>query len=109
MCAEQCFENEKTKEELKRLGVKKVYVRRGESTGTKNIETELKTQNIEIDRIQGATRELTALAIAERLDKIKDISEIAVVNGTKGLADAVSIAAVAADKDMWVILPSAAS
>ena len=96
--------NEKTKEELKRLGVKKVYVIGGENTLTKNIETELKTQNIEIDRIQGATRELTALAIAERLDKIKDISEIAVVNGTKGLADAVSIAAVAADKDMAIIL-----
>ena len=96
--------NEKTKEELKRLGVKKVYVIGGENTLTKNIETELKAQNIEIDRIQGATRELTALAIAERLDKIKDISEIAVVNGTKGLADAVSIAAVAADKDMAIIL-----
>ena len=96
--------NEKTKEELKRLGVKKVYVIGGENTLTKNIETELKALNIEIDRIQGATRELTALAIAERLDKIKDISEIAVVNGTKGLADAVSIAAVAADKDMAIIL-----
>lgn len=96
--------NEKTKEELKRLGVKKVYVIGGENTLTKNIETELKTQNIEIDRIQGATRELTALEIAERLDKIKDISEIAVVNGYTGLADAVSIAAVAADKDMAIIL-----
>lgn len=96
--------NEKTKEELKRLGVKKVYVIGGENTLTKNIETELKALNIEIDRIQGATRELTALEIADRLDKIKDISEIAVVNGTKGLADAVSIAAVAADKDMAIIL-----
>ena len=96
--------NEKTKEELKRLGVKKVYVIGGENTLTKNIETELKALNIEIDRIQGATRELTALAIAERLDKIKDISEIAVVNGYTGLADAVSIAAVAADKDMAIIL-----
>ena len=96
--------DERTKAELKRLGVKKVYLIGGEAVLSKNIETELKAENLEIDRIQGATRELTALAIADRLDKIKDISEIAVVNGYTGLADAVSIAAVAADKDMAIIL-----
>lgn len=96
--------DEKTKAELKRLGVKKVYIIGGENTLTKNVETELKSHNIQTDRIQGATRELTSLEIAKRLDKIKPISEIAVVNGTTGLADAVSIAAVAADKDMAIIL-----
>ena len=96
--------DERTKAELKRLGVKKVYLIGGEAVLSKNIETELKAENLEIDRIQGATRELTALEIADRLDKIKDISEIAVVNGYTGLADAVSIATVAADKDMAIIL-----
>ena len=96
--------DERTQTELKRLGVKKVYLIGGEDVLSTNIETELKSQNIEIDRIQGATRELTALEIANRLDKIKDISEIAVVNGTTGLADAVSIAAVAAREDMAIIL-----
>ena len=96
--------DEKTKAELKRLGVKKVYIIGGENTLTKNVETELKAQNIQIDRIQGATRELTSLEVAKRLDAIKPISEIAVVNWTTGLSDAVSIAAVAADKDMAIIL-----
>ena len=96
--------DERTKTELKRLGVKKVYIIGGEDVLTNNVENDLKAQNIEIDRIQGATRELTALEIAKRLDKIKPISEIAVVNGTTGLSDAVSIAAVAADKDMAIIL-----
>lgn len=96
--------DERTNSELKRLGVKKVYLIGGEAVLSTNIETELKAQNIEIDRIQGQTRELTALEIAKRLDKIKDISEIAVVNGTTGLADAVSIAAVSAEKDMAIIL-----
>ncbi len=96
--------DERTKAELKRLGVKKVYIIGGEDVLTKTVEAELKAQNIQIDRIQGDTRELTALEIAKRLDKIKHISEIAVVNGTTGLSDAVSIAAVAADKDMAIIL-----
>ena len=96
--------NEKTKAELKRLGVKKVYIIGGVGTLTENVENLLKAEKLEVDRIQGDTRELTALEIAKRLDQIKDIEEIAVVNGRTGLADAVSIAAAAADKDMAIIL-----
>ncbi|MCJ0400854.1 cell wall-binding protein Cwp14, partial [Clostridioides difficile] len=45
-----------------------------------------------------------ALSIAKKIEGLKDISEIAVVNGYTGLADAVSIASVAATNGM-VILP----
>ena len=67
--------NEKTKAELKRLGVKKVYIIGGVGTLTENVENLLKAEKLEVDRIQGDTRELTALEIAKRLDQIKDIEE----------------------------------
>ena len=88
--------NEKTAEELNRLGVTKVYLIGGEAVLNKNIETELvENKKLQVERISGDTRELTALEIAKKLNDIKKVSEIAVVNGTKGLADAVSIAATA--------------
>ena len=68
------------------------------------IENDLKALNIKVDRVKGATREETALEIAKRLDGIKDVSEIAVVNGVTGLADAVSVAAAAAERNMPILL-----
>ncbi|MGL6107501.1 cell wall-binding repeat-containing protein [Romboutsia sp.] len=96
--------DDRTKAELKRLRVSKVYLIGGETVLSENLEKQLKEQNIQVERIKGETREHTALAIAKKLDEIKDISKIAVVNGTNGLADAVSIAAVAAENDMAIIL-----
>ena len=76
----------------------------GDAVLSSNIEKDLKALNVKVDRIKGATREETALAIAKRLDGIKDVSEIAVVNGTNGLADAVSVAATAAERNMPILL-----
>ena len=96
--------NEKTRDQLKKLGVKNVYIVGGEGVVSKNVEEQLKLDGINVDRIQGANREDTALEVAKRLNDIKPITEVTIVNGYKGLADAVSIAAVAADKDMPIIL-----
>lgn len=101
--------DERTKIELKRLGINKVYLIGGEAVLSQNIEKELKALNIQIDRINGKTREHTALEIANRLDKIKDVSEIAVVNGYKGIADAVSIAAAAAQNNIPIVLANSNS
>ena len=76
----------------------------GDAVLSSNVEKDLKALNVKVDRIKGATREETALAIAKRLDGIKDVSEIAVVNGTNGLADAVSVAAAAAERNMPILL-----
>ena len=76
----------------------------GDAVLSSNVEKDLKALNVKVDRIKGATREETALAIAKRLDGIKDVSEIAVVNGTNGLADAVSVAATAAERNMPILL-----
>ncbi len=96
--------NKETANEIKRLGAKNIIMIGGDKVLPSKIEKDLKALNVKIDRIKGATREETALAIAKRLDGIKDVSEITVVNGTTGLADAVSIAAAAAEKGMPILL-----
>ena len=93
-----------TKEEIKRLGAKNVILIGGTAVLTKSIEEELTKLGLKPDRVEGKTREETALAIAKRLDGISDVSEIAVVNGTTGLADAVSVAAAAAERHMPILL-----
>lgn len=82
-----------TANEIKRLGAKDVIMIGGDAVLPAKIENDLKALKVKTDRVKGSTREETALAIAKRLDGIKDVSEIAVVNGTTGLADAVSVAA----------------
>ena len=96
--------NQQTAEEIKRLGAKDAILIGGTAVLPISIEDELKSLNVDSERISGETREETALEIAKRLDGIKDISEIAVVNGTTGLADAVSVASAAAEKDMPILL-----
>ena len=92
------------KAEIKRLDAKNVMLIGGNTVLPASIEKELKELGLKPDRIKGDTREETALAIAKRLDAISDVSEIAVVNGTKGLADAVSVAAAAAERHMPILL-----
>ena len=92
------------KAEIKRLDAKNVMLIGGNTVLPALIEKELKELGLKPDRIKGDTREETALAIAKRLDAISDVSEIAVVNGTKGLADAVSVAAAAAERHMPILL-----
>ena len=96
--------NKATANEIKRLGAKNVIMIGGDAVLSAKVEKDLKALNVKVDRIKGETREETALAIAKRLDGIKDESEIAEVNGTTGLADAVSVAAAAAEKGMPILL-----
>lgn len=96
--------NEETKQQLKTLGVKNVYIIGGEGVVSKEIEEQLKAENINTDRIQGLNREATSIEIAKRLDKINPVKEVSLVNGYKGLADAVSIASISANKNMPIIL-----
>ncbi|WP_024621563.1 cell wall-binding repeat-containing protein, partial [Metaclostridioides mangenotii] len=98
--------DDRTKAELKRLGVTKVYLIGGESSLNKSVESALNSEKISTDRIWGNTRYETSLELAKNLDNIKKVSEISVANGEKGIVDAISIAPVAAEKDMPIILAS---
>lgn len=98
--------NRETKSEISRLGAKNVYLIGGKSVLSDDLASEIKGNTY---RISGNSREETALAIAKKIQELKPIKSIAVVNGKTGLADAVSIAAVAAEKDMAIILSNAKS
>ncbi|MBY1551667.1 cell wall-binding repeat-containing protein [Clostridioides difficile] len=94
----------RTKAELKRLGVKNVYLIGGSIALNSEIEKQLNAENINFERISGNSRYDTSLKLAEKLDREKSISKIVVVNGEKGLADAVSVGAIAAQENMPIIL-----
>ena len=96
--------NDKTKAEIQRLKAKKIYLIGGTSVLSTNIEKQIKDLKISFERISGAERYQTSLELAKRLDGISDVKKIAVVNGEKGLADAVSVGAPAAQNNMPVIL-----
>lgn len=90
---------------LQRLNrVTKIYVIGGENSISKEIEQQLKSLNISIERISGSDRYKTSLLLAQKLNGIKNVSQIAVVNGVKGLADAISVGAAAAENNIPIIL-----
>lgn len=93
-----------TKKELQRLKTKTVYLIGGESALDKNIEKELKNMGISTVRIFGKNRFETSVEIAKYIAKTNKIFDIAIVNGLKGLADAVSIGPVASQNKMPIIL-----
>lgn len=93
--------NSTTKSEIERLGATNIYLIGGESVLSDDLSAEISGRTY---RIAGSSRETTALAIAKKINELNPIKTIAVVNGNTGLADAVSIASVAAEKDMAIIL-----
>lgn len=95
---------EDTKAELARLKAEKVYIIGGENSVSQKVVEELKSMNIAADRIKGEDRYDTSLEVAKAIDKMKNIEEVAVVSGNKGIPDAISVAPAAGDKNMPVIL-----
>lgn len=93
-----------TEARLTKLGVKTVDIVGGTTVVSENVVKELKAMNISVNRISGTNRYTTGVAVAEAMDKISDVSKVAVVNGATGLPDAVSVAAPAADNKMPIIL-----
>lgn len=96
--------NLSTMSEIERLGAKNIYIVGGESSIDSNLEKSLRLKGYNIIRISGNNRYETSLKIAEEINKISNISKISVVNGEKGLADAVSIGSVGAQKCIPIVL-----
>ena len=92
-----------TLNEIKRLGAENIYIIGGEASISKKIEEQLKVKGIHTERIGGDNREKTALAIAEKMSTLVPISEVIIINGTDGLADAASMIAVAAKLNIPII------
>ena len=94
-----------TKNELKRLGVGKVYIIGGSSVISKNIQSQIEKMGISVERISGSNRYATSVAIANEMkSEGANIDQVAVVNGVSGLADAISFGAAAGQKNIPIIL-----
>ena len=94
-----------TKNELKRLGVGKVYIIGGSSVISKNVQSQIEKMGISVERISGSNRYATSVAIANEMkSEGANIDQVAVVNGVSGLADAISFGAAAGQKNILIIL-----
>ncbi|WP_343118187.1 cell wall-binding repeat-containing protein, partial [Romboutsia sp. MSSM.1001216sp_RTP31141st1_F12_RTP31141_220114] len=93
-----------TKASIARLQAKTVYLIGGENSLDKNLEKEIKDMGVDVVRIAGKDRFETSLNIAKEVDNLSDVSQVAVVNGQKGLPDAISISSPAAINNMPIIL-----
>ncbi|WP_315121482.1 cell wall-binding repeat-containing protein [uncultured Clostridium sp.] len=89
-----------TSVELKRLGVKNVFLVGQKGVVSQNVEDGLKAMGIKTTRIGGNNRYETSLEVAKKLGKPK---QIAIVNGSY-FEDAVSMAPIAAIKEMPILM-----
>jgi len=89
-----------TLEELGRLKAKKVIILGGTGAINEDVEVEIKRNGLENERIAGTTRFGTATAVAEKLSE--EPQEVFFVFGN-GFADALSVSAVAAQKNAPII------
>ncbi len=92
----------RVKTELKRLNVKQAFIIGGKGVISKAAEDTLNELNIKNTRLYGQDRYETAVKVAEQLGNVK---EIAVASG-ENFPDAMSIAPIAAQKSMPIILTS---
>lgn len=92
--------NPKTSTALKDLKVMTVYIVGGTAVISSDVEDQLKKDGYTVKRIAGQDKYATAIKIAEELG---DVTEIAVTSG-EDYADALSIAPIAAEKQMPIIL-----
>ncbi|GAA0117056.1 cell wall-binding repeat-containing protein [Clostridium senegalense] len=95
-----------TRDEIRRLKASNVYIVGGKSVVSDSVANDLKKLGCNVYRIAGSDRYETSLNVAKEMDKKEDISEVAVVNGITGLADALSVASPAASRHIPIILSS---
>lgn len=92
--------NSDTEAELKRLGVKTVYIIGGTGAVSPQVEAKLKLMKIDVIRLGGNTRYETAIKVAKELNAPDELA----VTTSDSFSDALSIAPFAAMKNMPIIL-----
>ncbi|MGD6991091.1 cell wall-binding repeat-containing protein [Sutcliffiella horikoshii] len=91
-----------TKEEIKRLGAKKVIILGGTSAVSSQVARDVEGMGLMVERISGANRYDTANQIAKRVGKSK--SEKVVLAYGKNFPDALSVASYAASNGYPILL-----
>ena len=96
--------NQLTENEISRLGAKNIYIIGGFNSIDESIENYLKDKGLNTIRISGNDRYDTSIKLAKELSKENKLSKLVLVNGEKGLADAVSMGAISAKEKMPILL-----
>ncbi|HFL2424920.1 TPA: cell wall-binding repeat-containing protein [Clostridioides difficile] len=96
--------NKLTEKEINRLEAKNVYIVGGLKSVDEKVVSDLKEKGLNVIRISGNDRYETSIKLAKELDKNSNLSKVVVVNGEKGLADAVSMGAISAKEEMPILL-----
>lgn len=96
--------NKLTEKEINRLEAKNVYIVGGLKSVDEKVVSDLKEKGLNVIRIAGNDRYETSIKLAKELDKNSNLSKVVVVNGEKGLADAVSMGAISAKEEMPILL-----
>ena len=96
--------NESTINEIKRLNVNKLYLIGGADVINESIEKELNRDSIKTERISGENRYETSINVANKINELKKLDTVILVNGEYSVADAVSISPVAGNKNIPVII-----
>lgn len=92
-----------TLNQLKRLGVTKVYIISGTESISSKVENDLYSAGIQYIRLGGNDRYETAVNVAKEIQKIKPFQEVVVTNGYANV-DAISISPIAAVKGIPILL-----
>lgn len=95
--------------EINRLAAKNIIVVGGDSSVSMKISEYLSKRGMKVERIAGRNRYETSENIAKevaRLSKSKDtsVNSVALVNGRRGLADAISFSPISGEKNIPIIL-----
>lgn len=92
-------------DKIKSLGAKKVTIIGGDNSVSEKVVKQLKAEGLDVERIAGTSRYDTSKKIAENIMyNKKDIEAVAIANGKKGLADAISFSSVAGEKTIPILL-----
>ncbi|WP_195237153.1 cell wall-binding repeat-containing protein [Romboutsia sp. 1001285H_161024_C4] len=95
---------ESTKDEIKRLEAKNVYIVGGENSVSPAVAEELAKMRVKVDRVKGDDRCDTSYEVAKRIATLtKNVDEVFVAQGY-AMADALSISAEAAKKTAPIVL-----
>ncbi|WP_042271303.1 cell wall-binding repeat-containing protein [[Clostridium] dakarense] len=95
--------DKKTIDYIKDLGVKKITIIGGLKAVSKTSEKKLTDMGIEVERISGKNRFETAMEIASELNKIKNISEVYLINSRAGLENVLAIYDKAAKQNIPIL------
>lgn len=96
--------NDLTGKEIDRLKAKNIIIIGGKDSISKDLEDKIVASGKKVERISGNDRKDTSKKIAEEVLKIKKVDTISLVNGYKGLADAISFSPVAGERTIPIIL-----